>query len=48
MRIGWLELVVILLVLLMVMGPGRFAGVFKGIREGISNFKKSASAEDES
>ncbi|HAA37907.1 MAG TPA: hypothetical protein DCE00_03435 [Firmicutes bacterium] len=47
MRIGWLELIVIFLVLLMIMGPGRFTGVFKGIRDGISNLKKSASGEDE-
>ncbi|NLZ39159.1 MAG: twin-arginine translocase TatA/TatE family subunit [Firmicutes bacterium] len=47
MRIGWLELVVILLVLLMVVGSGRFAAVLKGIKKGISNFKESASGRDE-
>ena len=47
MRIGWLELVVIFFVLLMVMGPGRFAGIFKGMKKGFSNFKESVSGEEE-
>ncbi|HZK24110.1 MAG TPA: twin-arginine translocase TatA/TatE family subunit [Oscillospiraceae bacterium] len=47
MRIGWLELIVILFILLMVMGPGKFAGIFKGIKNGVANFKESVSDEEE-
>ena len=47
MRIGWLELIVFFLVLLMVLGPARFSGVFKGVKKGLSNFKKSVSGEEE-
>ncbi len=47
MRIGWLEFVLIFLVLLVVLGPGKFTGIFKGFKEGLANFKKSVSSDEE-
>ncbi|HZK24116.1 MAG TPA: twin-arginine translocase TatA/TatE family subunit [Oscillospiraceae bacterium] len=47
MRIGWLELGFILLIVLVVLGPGKFTGIFKGIKKGVSNFRESISRDDE-
>lgn len=39
-RLGVPELMVILVIALIVFGPGKLADIGKGLGEGISNFKK--------
>jgi sec-independent protein translocase protein TatA len=45
-RIGPLEIVVILGVILLLFGAGRIADIGKGIGEGIRNFKKGIKDDD--
>jgi sec-independent protein translocase protein TatA len=46
-RIGGGELLLILFVALLIFGPGKLADMGKGLGEGLKNFKKGLSAEDE-
>ena len=39
--------VIVLVIVLLLFGPGRLAGVGKGLGEGIRNFKTALKAEDE-
>ena len=39
--------VIVLIIVLLLFGPGRLAGVGKGLGEGIRNFKSSMKPEDE-
>ena len=39
--------IIVLVVLLLLFGPGRLAGVGKGLGEGIRSFKKGLADEDE-
>jgi sec-independent protein translocase protein TatA len=41
------ELLVIGLIVLLLFGPGKLAGLGKGLGEGIRDFKKAMSGEDE-
>ena len=44
---GW-EILIILLVVLLIFGPGRLGELGKSLGEGIRNFKKALSGEEES
>ena len=46
-RIGGGELLLILLIALLVFGPSKLADMGKGLGEGLKNFKKGISPEDE-
>jgi sec-independent protein translocase protein TatA len=46
-RIGGGELLLILLIALLVFGPSKLADMGKGLGEGLKNFKKGLSPEDE-
>ncbi|RTZ58680.1 MAG: twin-arginine translocase TatA/TatE family subunit [Gammaproteobacteria bacterium] len=43
---GW-EILIILLVVLLIFGPGRLGELGKSLGEGIRNFKKALSGEEE-
>jgi sec-independent protein translocase protein TatA len=45
-RIGGGELLLILLIALLVFGPGKIAGLGKSLGEGLRNFKKGISDDD--
>jgi sec-independent protein translocase protein TatA len=47
-RIGGGELLLILLIALLVFGPSKLADMGKGLGEGLKNFKKGISPDDES
>jgi sec-independent protein translocase protein TatA len=47
-RIGGGELLLILLIALLVFGPSKLADMGKGLGEGLKNFKKGLSPEDDS
>jgi sec-independent protein translocase protein TatA len=46
-RIGAGELLLILFIALLIFGPGKLADMGKGLGEGLKNFKKGLSTEDE-
>lgn len=46
MSIGFTEVLVILLVVLVLFGGGRIGAIGKGLGEGIRNFKKGISGDD--
>lgn len=46
-RLGFTELILILVVALLFFGAGRIADIGKGLGEGIRNFKKGLREEDE-
>ncbi len=46
-RIGGGELLLILLVALLIFGPGKLADMGKGLGEGLKNFKKGLQSDDE-
>lgn len=46
-RLGFTEILVILVVALLLFGAGRIADIGKGLGEGIKNFKKGIKDEDE-
>ncbi|HID78924.1 MAG TPA: twin-arginine translocase TatA/TatE family subunit [Aquifex aeolicus] len=43
---GW-EILIILLIVLLIFGPGRLGELGKSLGEGIRNFKKAISGEEE-
>ena len=45
--IGWPELIIILVILLLIFGGSRLKGVAKGLGESIREFKKASSEEPE-
>ena len=45
-RIGGTEILLILLIALLIFGPGKLAGMGKGLGEGLKNFKKGLSQDD--
>ena len=47
MAIGPMQIVIILVLALLLFGAGRLAEVGKGLGQGIRNFKKGVSGEDE-
>ena len=48
MRIGITEILVILVIVLVVFGGGKLAGVGKALGQSIRDFKKEVKADDES
>lgn len=46
-RIGFAEIMVILVVALLLFGAGRIADIGKGLGEGIKNFKKGLKDDDD-
>jgi len=46
-RIGFMELVLILLIVLLIFGAGKLPQIGEGLGKAISNFKKSAGGGDE-
>jgi sec-independent protein translocase protein TatA len=46
-RLGFSEILVILVIALLLFGAGRIADIGKGLGEGIKNFKKGIKDEDE-
>lgn len=47
MRLGWMELVVVLGVVLLFFGPTRLPGLGKALGSAIRGFKKGMSGQDE-
>lgn len=47
-RIGPIEIIIILVIILIIFGVGRLPEVGAGLGKGIRNFKKSMSGQDES
>ncbi len=47
MKLGWPEILLILVVVIIIFGVGKLPEVGGAIGKGIRNFKKSASGEDE-
>jgi sec-independent protein translocase protein TatA len=45
--LGWPELIIILVILLLIFGGSRLKGVAKGLGESIKEFKKASSGEPE-
>ena len=45
--LGWPELIIILVILLLIFGGSRLKGVAKGLGESIQEFKKASSGEPE-
>jgi sec-independent protein translocase protein TatA len=46
-RLGFTEILVILVIALLLFGAGRIADIGKGLGEGIKNFKKGIKDDDE-
>jgi len=46
--LGFQELVIILIIVVIVFGAGKLPDLGKGLGQGIKNFKKALSGEDES
>ncbi|HEY3175917.1 MAG TPA: twin-arginine translocase TatA/TatE family subunit [Candidatus Polarisedimenticolia bacterium] len=46
-KIGFQELLILLLILVVLFGGAKLAGIGKGLGEGIRNFKKALKGEDE-
>ena len=44
---GWPELLLLLVIVLLIFGSGKLAGIGKGLGEGIRNFRKGLKANDE-
>jgi sec-independent protein translocase protein TatA len=47
MGIGWTELMIVLLIVLVLFGGSRIASVMGGLGRGVKEFKKGMSADDE-
>jgi sec-independent protein translocase protein TatA len=45
-KLGLPEILVILVIALLIFGPGKLAGLGKGLGEGIKNFKSAIGGED--
>ena len=46
-KIGFQELLILLLIVVVLFGGAKLAGIGKGLGEGIRNFRKSLKGEDE-
>lgn len=45
--LGWIELIIILVIVLVIFGAGKLPEIGSGLGKGIRNFKKATKAEDE-
>ncbi len=45
--LGWMELIIILVIVLIIFGAGKLPEIGSGLGKGIRNFKKSSKGEDE-
>ncbi|NOY52812.1 MAG: twin-arginine translocase TatA/TatE family subunit [Deltaproteobacteria bacterium] len=45
--LGWMELVIILVIVLIIFGAGKLPEIGSGLGKGIRNFKKATKGEDE-
>ncbi len=45
--LGWLELVIILVIVLVIFGAGKLPEIGSGLGKGIRNFKRATTGEDE-
>jgi sec-independent protein translocase protein TatA len=45
--LGWMELVIILVIVLVIFGAGKLPEIGSGLGKGIRNFKKATKGEDE-
>ncbi len=45
--LGWLELVIILVIVLVIFGAGKLPEIGSGLGKGIRNFKRATKGEDE-
>jgi len=45
--LGWMELVIILIIVLIIFGAGKLPEIGSGLGKGIRNFKKATRGEDE-
>ncbi len=45
--LGWMELVIILVIVLIVFGAGKLPEIGSGLGKGIKNFRKATKGEDE-
>ena len=45
--LGWMELVIILVIVLIIFGAGKLPEIGAGLGKGIRNFKKATRGEDE-
>ena len=45
--LGWMELVIILVIVLIIFGAGKLPEIGSGLGKGIRNFRKATKGEDE-
>ncbi len=45
--LGWLELVIILVIVLVIFGAGKLPEIGSGVGKGIRNFKRATKGDDE-
>ncbi len=45
--LGWMELVIILVIVLVIFGAGKLPEIGTGLGKGIKNFRKATKGEDE-
>jgi sec-independent protein translocase protein TatA len=45
--LGWMELIIILVIVLIIFGAGKLPEIGSGLGKGIRNFKKASKGEDE-
>jgi sec-independent protein translocase protein TatA len=45
--LGWMELVIILVIVLVIFGAGKLPEIGSGLGKGIRNFKKATKGDDE-
>jgi len=45
--LGWMELIIILVIVLIIFGAGKLPEIGAGLGKGIRNFKKASKGEDE-
>lgn len=47
MRIGWVEVVLILVIILIIFGPGKLPGLSSSVGQALRNFKNAISGKNE-
>ncbi len=46
-KIGWVEVVLILVIVLIIFGPGKLPGLSKSVGQAVRNFRNAVSGKDD-